>query len=819
MIRRSMLFVAAGFTASILTGHYMGMAFCSAASAVSIFVLLLLDMNMHSEKFILVAWLLVISFGAGTVCCFISNQKFDYQSKKYSASDNAVSSLAGTVTDCEKKRNSSGEKYIEITVKSKDGTVLVKKYFNEEKRYSESEENELAKTAVPGAKINAVGTIQSPAGRRNPGCFDYALYLKSIGITSTMTAENLSVETGAKTMQGRLFLVKENFIDRLSARTNSDTAAVIKAIMFGDKGELDEGTLEVFQRNGTAHILAVSGLHIGIIYGFLLKIWTLLGSLTGGMIGGSRRWCFFGFIAAFFSCYMVFAGFSPSVVRAVLMVLLHVFAQITNRRYDLNNAALLVVTIVLAHNPFMIFNAGFQMSFLAVLTMTLVMPFIKNVYSGIFLASLAVQIGLGPFVIYNFNYLSLAAVFINVPVIAIAGMIVPLGIVAMTLEMTPAFGPVSWAADVLCRVLQWFNDAVEINGITTFQIASPPLWALTFYYLLLLVLVTEEGRLAVIRAGKGFLARFKYIIKTAAVVLTAAIAFAAFAGDGFGSCNMTFVDVGQGDCMCIKADAGILHGEKCYLIDGGGSMNYNVGKQTLRPYLLKNGIRRIDGAFVTHLHTDHYQGICELAREGMVKNLYVYEGNRCIEDKICSDTGIDPDRIHYLKAGDAVDLRNGDSNKKHGSKDNIEVMWPDKKTVSEYAKQIENPEDENEACLILKLNIEGKSILATGDIGEELMDDIACNEVDCDILKVPHHGSKYSISDKFIDAASPEYAVIQVGKNNYGHPAPETVHKYESLKGKIIHGTTFAGLYRNDECGAVGFEIRKGKIRRIRTIK
>ena len=819
MTRRSMLFVAAGFASAVLTGHYLGIVIASVICAA------IMCRVFFMQKNIKIAWLLIISFAAGTACYYISSATFDSQSEDLLALGEDKVSLNGTVTDCEKKINSFGEKYIEITLKHKGEKVLVKYYSNEKKGSAERKKNEcpksemseldkLAKAAIPGAEINAAGKIQRPVGRRNPGCFDYALYLRSVGIVSTMTAETISVKAGTPTIQGRLFLVRDKFTDRLSEQTDPDTAAVIKAIMFGDKGELDENMLEVFQKNGTAHILAVSGLHIGIIYAFLLKIWKLLGMLTGGLLGGVRRWGFFGFIAAFFLCYMVFAGFSPSVVRAVFMVLLHVFAQITNRRYDLNNAALLVATGVLVHNPFMIFNAGFQMSFLAVLTMVLVMPFIKNIYSGIFISGIAIQIGLGPFIVYNFNYLSLAAVFINVPVIALAGIIVPLGIVAMTFMSTPIFGPVSISIDILCRLLQWINKTAEVDGITTFQTAGLPILVLAFYYLALLILVTEEGRIAVIRAGKTFASRFKYIVRTSAVILAAAIVFTAFAGDGFGDCNLTFVDVGQGDCMCIKTDAEILHREKCYLVDGGGSVSYNVGKQMLRQYLLKNGVNRVDGAFVTHLHTDHYQGICELAQEGMIKELYVYEGNECIENKISSDTGLGPDRIHYLKAGDVMGL--GDV---HNDEEYIEVLWPEKKTTSEYMKQIASPEDENKSCLILKITIAGKSLLVTGDIDEKLMDDIAGDAVDCDILKVPHHGSKYSISDKFIDAASPEYAVIQVGKNNYGHPAPETVHKYESLTGKKMHGTTFSGLYRNDECGAIGFEIRKGEIRRIRTIK
>ena len=101
----------------------------------------------------------------------------------------------------------------------------------------------------------------------------------------------------------------------------------------------------------------------------------------------------------------------------------------------------------------------------------------------------------------------------------------------------------------------------------------------------------------------------------AATVLIVLIGFAAgaFADDGFSKTGIVFVDVGQGDCLHIKS------GSRHYLIDGGGSLSYDVGENTMKPYLLKNGVRKVEAAFVSHLHTDHYRGIASLCRRGMVR--------------------------------------------------------------------------------------------------------------------------------------------------------------------------------------------------------
>ncbi|MCQ2545283.1 MAG: DNA internalization-related competence protein ComEC/Rec2 [Clostridia bacterium] len=763
------------------------------------------------DKKKIIIWLVLLSYFFGAVSFLLQSNGLDKQQEILMglADQTGMSAFAGKVMDVQVKASESGDRYVQMTVKNKYGKVLVK-YYNKNFK------------VIPGDMVEIQGTVSIPQGRRNPGCFDYALYLRSQNIPVTMTAKTIHKAYSADSFPGKLYKIKESFISRLESSADRDTAAMMRSVMFGEKGNLDEDVLEVFQRNGTAHILAVSGLHIGIIYGFILKLWNLIGNLTKGLICGRRGVTFFAFNSLFFGCYMVMANFSPSVVRAVIMVLLHVFAQLTNRYYDLSNAALTVMIIVLIFNPYMLFNVGFQMSFLAVLTLVLVMPFIKNIYSGVFLSSLVIQIGLGPFIIYNFNYLSLIAVFINVPVIFLAGLIVPAGLVSMVISCISKssltiFGISAKALKLMCDFLEWINSAAEIDGVTTFQMPSPPLWIMAFYYLGLLLLATEEGRIAIIRAGElgasaaaKLKSRIRYVIKTCAVILMVSLAFAYIAGDNFRDCNLTFVDVGQGDCMCLQS-------EGTYLIDGGGNINYDLGKNTLRSYLLKNGMSHVDGAFVTHLHTDHYKGICELCREGMVKKLYVYEGNRAIKEQIAWETGLRSESIEFIHSGQDIIIGDGGLLNRH--REYFEVMWPAKKTEQEYREMLKDKENENKMSLVIRVHFEhdpmfGKTeettMLATGDMGEEgemeLISEFG-NNLKSTILKVGHHGSKYSSTESFLDEVDPSVAIIQVGKNNYGHPAAETIDRLAACRAEV---------YRNDESGAIGFCIKNGKIRKVR---
>ena len=273
------------------------------------------------------------------------------------------------------------------------------------------------------------------------------------------------------------------------------------------------------------------------------------------------------------------------------------------------------------------------------------------------------------------------------------------------------------------------------------------------------------------------------------------------------------MDVGQGDCVCVRTDAGVMSRQRCYLFDGGGSADYNVGKKVLREYLLKNGVSHVDAAFVTHLHTDHYKGICELAKEGMVDRIYVYEANLLKRQQIIDETGLTEDRIEYLAAGDMVDL---DGVHNHDSV-YVEVLHPRRTSASEYRKLIADETDENILSLVFKVTFSGRrdstSVLITGDMGEDGEAELsksARTALKSDILKVGHHGSKTSSTEGFLAAVRPDVAVIQVGKNNmYGHPTPEAIERLTAAGAEI---------YRNDLMGAIGFDIRRGKIEEVKTM-
>ncbi len=790
MFRRPMMYITSIFAVMIIISFYYGVYIALLITVGAALFLFSSSVSVNNSSII---FCIILSMISGTCCySFSCAERSAFDDK---IDENIKASFVVSQTETVKRVSFGGNEteYMHITAKlyildghdvKKHEKVIIKHYGGSGDKI----------TMIPGSFINVKGCIDSPDGRRNPGCFDYALYLRSLGVKYVLTADDIEVccdndlrssaVSFAAVICGSLYTVKEQFITTVEMHAGQKTAGIIRAVLFGDTGSIDEDVLEAFRKNGTAHVMAVSGLHVGIIYGFLSLLW---------------RWkkgkLFFSLTISFFMVYMILASFSPSVVRAVIMVWLHIFADITNRRYDMASAAFFTALLMLIKEPMYIFNTGFQMSFLAVLTLSLIIPVIKQFYSGIFLVSLAVQIGLTPYISYVFNYFSLAAIVVNVPIIALLGLIVPIGMCCMVMMfIAEPFGILlSKVIGGLCIMLEKLNSMTCIEGITVFDVKSPDVWLVAVYYLALLVFVSEDGRIMIMRKKK------KLIKAMVCLVTAASILFSLAAGNHFKNSDAVFVDVGQGDCLHIRVDKNIFSRKYNYLSDGGGSVSYEVGKKTLKPYLLKNGVKNIDGAFVTHLHTDHYKGITELCREGMIERLYVFEGYRVREREIIADTGLSGEQITYLHAGQMVMI---------GRDSYVEVLWPDPSGIKEYERLAALEGDENSLCLIMKITVKNRSILVTGDVDSACLDGLAARygeALDTDILKAAHHGSKYSDSTAFAEAAEPEYAVFQVGKNNFGHPDEGVIENFRQ-KGIMI--------YRNDLDGAVAFDIgRKGRIR------
>ena len=585
----------------------------------------------------------------------------------------------------------------------------------------------------------------------------------------------------------------------------------------------------------------MSGIHVGIIYAFIDK-----------MVGKGKHPIYNGITIGILLVYAALSGFSPSVDRAVFMIIIFIAAKFLNERYDLTTCTAFSAFVLLLHNPYNLLNLGFQLSYMAVFVLAVILPWLTKLSNKLtaikqeelatsldtqkketmlnktvqlILPLIAIQIGMIPITAYIFNYFSLSAFIVNTPVILLAGIILPIGILLMMISLVLEFcgNPIlisegistvileiekilyflfsllSTAADLLIQVMIELNKFAAVRGIGYFDIENPSLITVFVYYAMLFLCCSELGQwyLKKVRILGDDLKRKKKKIIVAVMLVFFLMASMIFVHDDYDLAELVFIDVGQGDCLHIRTPSG-----KNILIDGGGSRDlltggsgYDVGTKTLLPYLLKNGVSKIDVAIVSHVHADHFKGLVTLSQAMKVDKFILFSGNREREKELMSSLAVDNNKLVYVEKGDRINIEPGIF---------IDVLYPDyKKTSSASAREASDEfADENSMNLLLRLNYYGLSVMMTGDLtGEDEMKIIKDGlNLKADILKVPHHGSRYSSTEAFIDSVDPVCAIIQVGKNNFGHPNPEIIENYEK-QGIMV--------FRTDRDGAVLIDIKQ----------
>lgn len=661
-----------------------------------------------------------------------------------------------------------------------------------------------------GCRAVARGTLRQPEPVSNPGGFDYSRFLRSRRILSCMSCYGTGFEAGGVRNRGahELAEFKAEFEEKLMGAMDTDAAGLLCGILFGDDTYLDPDIEDNFRENGTGHLLAASGLHVGFVYSIVNFIFRRPRTLAGNAP-----------VAFCLLLYAALAEFSPSVVRAVIMVMIMIVSKALVRRYDMINSISVTALILLIYNPAYIFSAGFQLSFLAVTTIAavtdpvtrLLLPDKENIremlpagfvkyqlkrdmirYAA---GALAIQLGMMPVTLMSFHYISPAGFLLNAPSIALAGLIVPLGAVLIPLSFCPAplFGAAAFLNEMLVRLLMQINSLTMSGFGRCIYLPSPETGFFLFYYFILFFLCGETGRHLI-----GFAASHICRRTAAALLLVCLAAGAVCAGAGFAadydymSGQMIFVDVGQGDCAHLKA------GRTDIMFDSGGSDDRDIGKTVLMPYFLGNGTGTIDLAVISHLHTDHYAGLCSLTKYVHVKKLLVSEAYRSQLNKIVEDTGVPAENIIFAERGDRITVGGAV----------IEVLSPFPRSASEFAELAADPDSENDCSMVTRVTYSGVSYLFTGDIDETFENALLSSNSDmlsADVLKAAHHGSRFSSSAAFLEAVKPAAAVIQVGRNNYGHPTPEAMERISA---------SGAAICRNDELGAV--MIRPDRAGRIR---
>lgn len=584
---------------------------------------------------------------------------------------------------------------------------------------------------------------------RNPHCFNYRRYLRSADVYLTGTVRSFNIKEQIRNPYVRylsfLAEIRSNFEKRLPISSRG----MIMGMLFGDTAGIDEEVYDDFKRNGTAHILAVSGLHIGLLFSVYERITGGKTSKMGTVI-----------LAFMMYSYGTLAFWSPSVIRAEMMILMKTAARIKELRYDSLTAMSVAAVFLMIRNPYVIYGIGFQMSFLAIISINIVSSKLPDKIPKSLSQTISVNLSMILYQAYVFNYISPFAVLINLPVLYAAGIAIPAAFCSFALyAVSYALGRGIVAAFIMIpassvtEMMVWLNSFLTFGGRNSWDIISPPAFIPALVTGAMLFLCSEYSGILRLRGLSGKTALIMLIIVSSSFLSYVMLY------EPVGRDEIVFVDVGQGACTHIRA------GSLNALIDGGGNRDRNVGEKVLKPYLLKNSVRSVDLSLATHEDIDHIKGLEELAD--------CFKADKPL--KMCS-------------AGKRFDITDDI---------HIDVLWP--------LEHKENTQ-KNENSSVFMIDYQGIKVMVTGDLdmeGEKNMiryyDSIGRGDLlKADVLNVGHHGSHNSTSDELLDAVSPTIAVIQVGRNNYGHPREEVLERLRN------HGIK---IFRNDKMGAVGLDL------------
>lgn len=723
-----------------------------------------------------------------------------------SLSEGTSLSLTGTIYKIEEKSKVTAVYLKDNAVQSKDQIISESKILV----YIRPDQTEEQLKIGNLLQIRGEGEVFEPPS--NPGCFDQRAYYQRQGIHVLVWAEKVLVCDG-ETDQVResLARVRRAWCGLLREHLGEYYGNTMCAILLGEKSGLDSQMKKMYQKNGIGHLLAISGLHMSFlgtgIYSLLRKA-----GLPFSVSGTA------GSIALIL--YTVMIGSGVSSMRALVMFLVKMGAEVTGRDYDLPTSLALSAALLCAGQPLYLTDAGFLLSFGAILGISLLgpvftemfwgnlpaVPLLKGALSGLG-TSLAVNIFLlGPMLYFYFE-IPPYGVLLNLLVIPLMPAVMGAGLLGSALAVvSDTLG--GWILAV-CGILLTFYDGVcaGAGNLPADRIVTGrPGWGwLSVYYLLIGLLYLlfcrrkanrekkeDEGiRGCSIRLPGGGL-----ILCALAMILSCRL------GNRWcGEIQVTMLDVGQGDGIFLRGPSA-----DCYLIDGGSSDVSSVGTYQIEPYLLSKAVDRLEYVFVTHGDEDHISGVRELL-EGQdlgvrIENLILppleYHDEKLRElAELAAGQGT---RVAVMEAGDRITEAASPLIHWHGEKEPLHITCLGPETGLDL-------DPGNGASLVLEIKYDAFSMLLTGDVeqeGEEAL--LAGGRLGrYDILKAAHHGSRNSGSEAFLEQTAPKAALISAGEDNrYGHPHQETLERLEKIECLV---------YSTQECGAVTVASDGDKIR------
>ncbi|MBQ7925956.1 MAG: DNA internalization-related competence protein ComEC/Rec2 [Lachnospiraceae bacterium] len=681
----------------------------------------------------------------------------------------------------------------------------------------------------------------------NPGQFDARKYYESKNICGRLEQCRVIWQSEAYSfLQEGLRRMRQRCSDRIYQLLPRAEASVLNTILLGEKQDMDGELKELYRTAGILHIASISGLHVMLI---AMSIYRLLRK-AGASIGIS------GVVSSILLIlYGIMTGMSTSAVRAIAMFLIRMLGMVLGRTYDMLTALGLVGMLMVACHPAYLQDAGFLLSFGAVLGMGLLAPIFKKqeakrfilrrVFSpelvrigkklgknlvGVrdsFYSCMAVNLILLPILLWYYYEVPVYSWILNLLIIPSLSVLAVVGLGIMAI---PVLGFLAPLETELLRLYENLCQWVQQWPGHTWCPGRPEGWAVMAYYLLLGLIIALKSK-----GFQDWMKRYLYskskmlFVRVILCYIRLLPIILLMVGICLLGCHprenrVTFLDVGQGDCICVETVSG-----QVYLFDCGSSSQSKVGQYVLKPYLKYYGIHEIDGLFLSHSDSDHCNGVIELLENQeawgiTVKRLFL--PGTALTDFQGQQPGRESVRAEQMSSSDARYSR-------QMSRDWENILdvvgcpveyvsagdlatTTDMKLLCLHPRQNQDYQDGNQAsqCFYLELGAgaDAFTVLLTGDVegnGEaQLLEALAGYGIsEVDVLKVAHHGSKNGTSEQFLEQIDAQMAVISCGERNvYGHPHTDTLERLTE-DGTVIMTTP--------ERGAV--KVRKGLLLEVQS--
>jgi len=641
---------------------------------------------------------------------------------------------------------------------------------------------------IPGDKWQLVVRLKKPFSYQNPGGFDYEgwMFQNQIDAKGYVRKSNLnkilqSNQSLISFTRIRYFLKKE-----IKAIVQTPYRPIILALLIGDKSEISSEQWSIFRKTGTSHLIAISGLHIGLIAGlvFFMTRW-LWGFYKNGaeIIPSPKIAAIFAILSAVI--YSAMAGFSLPTQRALIMLCVIMISILIDVRAQSWKTLAIALLLVLILSPFAVMNPGFWLSFFAV---AIILYFSKMartkrkvIASTMYnwgLIQVVIGFGLMPFVLLFFNESSIIspiANFVVVPVFSF--IIVPIIFIAgCFIFIAPSLSGMLFAIVIFVLDKVWvFLEYLAKLSFSTVQINNITFLIFIFSIIGILLLFLPK----------------KFPSKLLAPIFFLPLFFSKFDRPDFGSAKITLLDVGQGLSVVIQTQYHVL------VYDTGPrySKSFNTGKTVVLPYLQSIGISNIDKIVISHGDNDHIGGIKSIVDTITVRTILT-----SVPDKV---------KLKIKPKNQIITIKTCD-NKMRWSWDGVDfsLIHPEPSTALR----------KNNASCVLRVSTKTigqrknkyqNAILLTGDIEAKAELKIINNEtldISANILIAPHHGSITSSTKSFIKKINPDFVLYPVGyRNRYHFPSNIVSERYKKLGIKS---------YSTSEYGAITFNLNSFKIKK-----